>query len=199
MTSDRSLLHLERAAYRASYGDGIIDLFVGLSIAWIGTAWIWLSDLAGVAGVFPAVFLTAVLAIRKRLVESRAGYVKWSPPRLRWERRNIMLVFAGGVAMFLLGIAAFVASADGSSLFDSVGPAILAWLLALMAFGLAFVMSAWRMLGYAAVLVVSGAMAAAAGANPGWPLLASGAAITVVGGVMLARFLRENPRIEADA
>ena len=38
---------LEQAAYRTSYSDGIVDVFVGLSLVWIGVAWIWLDDLAG--------------------------------------------------------------------------------------------------------------------------------------------------------
>jgi hypothetical protein len=35
-----------------------LDIFVGLSLAWIGAVWIWFSDYAGLAGVLPAVFVS---------------------------------------------------------------------------------------------------------------------------------------------
>ena len=186
---------MEQEAYRASSRDGVIDLFCGLSLVWIGAAWIWIPSIAGLAGVLPAIFVTGVLASRKRLVEERAGYVKWLAPRRQWERRNLTLALAAGVFMFLLGIGAFLVVADGSTgLFDSVGPAILAWLLALMTLGLAFILSAPRMLLYGATLAVSGGFAAAVDANPGLPLLISGVMITLVGALLLRTFLTENPK-----
>ena len=190
---------LERSAYRASYTDGIIDLFVGLSLVWIGVAWIWLPDFAGLAGVLPAIFITPLLSARKQIVEKRAGYVKWSAPRRRWERRNLMAALLGGTALFLTGVGVFVAVNGSGSIdfMDAIGPGLLAFLLALMAIVLAFLMDAPRMFAYAAALVVAGVGASAADANPGWPLLAAGAFVTVIGGVMLARFLNANPVVEA--
>ena len=190
---------LERDAYRASYTDGIIDLFVGLSLVWIGVAWIWLPDFAGLAGVFPAIFVTPLLSARKQIVEKRAGYVKWSAPRRTWERRNLMAALLGGTALFLTGVGVFVAVNGSGSIdfMDAIGPGLLAFLLALMAIVLAFLLDAPRMFAYAAALVVAGAVASAADANPGWPLLAAGAFVTAIGGVMLARFLNTNPMVEA--
>ena len=197
MTNENMLSNIEREAYHASSRDGVIDLFAGVSLVWIGAAWIWLPGIAGLAGVFPAIFVASIWAGRKRLIEERAGYVRWSAPRRRWERRNSMLVLAAGVAMFLFGIGAFMAFDDGPTrLFDSIGPAILAWLLALMAIGLAFMLSAPRMLLYGAALAISGAIAAAIDANPGLPLLISGAVAAVAGGVLLRKFLADNPRVQ---
>jgi len=192
--TDKTLQALERDAYRESYSDGIIDLFFGLSLVWIGAAWIWLPDFAGLAGVITAVFVTAVLAWRKKVVESRAGYVQWSGPRRRWEQRNFVAVFLAGVVLFLLAIGTFVAFEGAEASFDKVGPAILAWLLALLATGLAFIMDAKRLLMYALALLVSGAIAAATDSNPGWPLLASGVAITISGTAMLTMYRRRYPQ-----
>ena len=50
MDASQDLKTLERQAYLETYSDGTIDLFVGLSLTWIGAAWIWLPDLAGIAG-----------------------------------------------------------------------------------------------------------------------------------------------------
>lgn len=199
LTTTPNLDTLERGAYRASYSDGIIDLFVGLSLVWIGAAWIWLPDFAALAGVLPAIFVTPLLNARKQIVEKRAGYVKWSGPRRSWERRNLTVALLGGVALLLVGAGVFVA-ANGSGTTDfmgAIGPGLPAFLLALMAIVLAFLLDAPRMLTYAVALVIAGVVAAATDANPGWPLLAAGAFVTAVGGLMLARFLNANPVTEA--
>jgi hypothetical protein len=187
---------LEQAAYRTSYSDGIVDVFVGLSLVWIGVAWIWLDDLAGVAGILPAVMVAAVLEGRKRIVQSRVGYVKWREPRRRWERRNVVVVLGAGIALFGLGIVAFLIAdsrSDGAGILGPLGPGLLAFLLALLALGLGFLMSTGRMFAYAASLALGGLIAAGMDANPGAPLLAAGLVIAVTGAVLLIGFLRGTP------
>lgn len=198
--SDRSVLKsLESDAYRRAYSDGIIDLFVGISLLWIGLAWIWLPDFAGLAGVLPAVFVPVAMATRKRVVEGRVGYVKWSEPRRNKERRNLIGLLGAGVLLFLAGIAAFL-FVDGSlvseDVLESVMPGLLAWLLAILALGLAYAMEAWRFVAYAIALGIAGVVTAMQQANPGWPMLASGVVITITGLIMLIGFLRANPHPE---
>ena len=168
MTDDQELQRLEREAYQHSFSDGVIDIFVGASLVWIGAVWIWLPDFAGLAGVLPAVFIATMLQARKRFLEPRIGYVRWAPPRRQWEQRNLAGLFAAGLGLFLLGIATFVlitrTSAEGEVV-SALAPGLLAWLLALVAVGLTFLMRVWRMVGYAAVLAVSGMIAAWTQAN----------------------------------
>ncbi len=200
MSESKEIETLERTAYRQSYSDGTVDIFVGLSLAWIGAAWIWLPDLAGIAGVLPAVLVTAMLEGRKKLVESRVGYVKWREPRRRWERRNLVVVLSAGGAPFAKGAAPGVFAGsrpDGSGILGPLGPGILAWLLALLAIGLAFLMSTGRMLVYAAALTLGGVIAAWTDANPGWPLLPAGIVIGATGTAMLISFLRATRPVEA--
>jgi hypothetical protein len=40
MTGNQDLQKLERRTYRGFYSDGIIDIYVGISLLWIGVAWI---------------------------------------------------------------------------------------------------------------------------------------------------------------
>ncbi len=199
MNDNKDLETLERGAYRESYSDGIIDIFVGVSLVWLGVAFIWLRDYAGLAGILPAVFITPVLAGRKRFVESRGGYVKWSQTRRKWERRNLAVALSAGVVLLMIGVGVFVvvtqSSVDTNAL-GVLGPGLMAWLLALGALVLGFLMATWRMFAYAAVLAVGGVLTVWADARPGWPLLAAGIVVTVTGTVMLARFLRHNPVIE---
>jgi hypothetical protein len=197
MTDTPDLKKLEQQAYGATYSDGVIDIFAGLSLAWIGTAWIWLPGFAGLAGVLPAVFVSTLLVARKRFVEARAGYVKFAEPRRRWERRNYLATLIGGATLLSLGVGVFLAVTSGNGDINwSVGPGLLAWLLALIAMVLGFLVAAPRMFGYAAVLAVAGVFAAMADAGPGWPLLVSGLVVLSVGSVMLKRFVGRYPRVE---
>ena len=37
---------IERTAYRSRWDDGLFDVFVGLSLLWIGAAWLWFDAMA---------------------------------------------------------------------------------------------------------------------------------------------------------
>jgi hypothetical protein len=54
----------------------------------------------------------------------------------------------------------------------------------------------WRMLVYALVLALAGIAVVVAGANPGWALLAGGATATIVGVVLLFRFVGRYPVVD---
>lgn len=194
-----SLQSMERTAYRRAYSDGIIEVFAGLSLIWIGSVWILMPDFGGLAGVLPAVFVPLLIQIRKSLVEDRLGYVRWSEPRRNRERRNLMALAAAGLFLFFAGIVAFIV-VDGSvvddELLDVVMPGLLAWLLALAALGVAFLLATWRFLLYAVVLATAGLVTGLQGANPGWPLLSTGILIAATGSVLLIQFIRKNPRQE---
>ncbi len=137
-----------------------------------------------------------MLGARKRLLESRLGYVKWSEPRRRWERQNLLGLLGAGTAIFLIGIAAFLVVSDGPS-FPLVWVAALpAALLALVAIGLGAVMRVGRMVAYGCVLIAAAAVTVEWELNPGWPLFVSGLAITAMGGALLVRFLSRNPLVD---
>jgi hypothetical protein len=176
METDQELQTLERRAYLASYSDGIVDLFVGLSLLWIGVAWIWLPGMAGLAGVLPAVFISVMLTARKRLLESRLGYVKWSESRRRWESRNLAAILAAGVLIFVVGVVVYVLVTQGST--DTRGLSDL-------------------VPGLPALLATAGVITVLAERDPGWPLFAAGIVVTVWGMVMVARFVRRYPAVES--
>lgn len=196
MAGDQDLQNLERRTYRDFYSDGIIDIYVGISLLWIGVAWIWLPDMAGLAGVFPAIFIAPMLVGRKRFLEQRIGYVKWTEARRQWEHRNLVAALIAGTVFLLLGLGVFMLASDSAAdrdVLGTVAPGLIAWLLAALAIGLAFLMSARRMLLYGAVLVAGGIWTAQADASPGWPLLVAGSLIATTGAAMLIGFVRRNP------
>ncbi len=196
MDEQAHLATMEQEAYRASWSDGLVDVYLGLSLLWVGAMWTWPNELSGIAGIVPAIMVAPFLAARRRFMEARLGYVRWQMPRRRWERRNLWLLLGVGTGMFVLMIAAFgFLWSDVSVGSPSLAPGILAWLLALLTVGVAVLIAAARMLLYAAVLAVGGLVAVALGAEPGWPMLGCGLVATVVGGVMLRRFMQHYPVI----
>ena len=199
MTGNQDLQNLERRTYRGFYSDGIIDIYVGISLLWIGVAWIWLPDIAGLAGVLPAIFITPMLAGRKRFLEQRIGYVKWTEPRRQWEHRNLVAALIAGTAFMLLGVGVYTFASDSAAnrdILGNVAPGLIAWLLGAVTIDLAVLMSARRMLAYAGVLVAGGIWTAQANASPGWPLLPAGILITATGTAMLIGFIRNNPVVD---
>jgi hypothetical protein len=132
-----------------------------------------------------------MLALRTRIVEPRAGYVRWAPARRQRQARSLLAVAAFGLG--LLAVTGAVVALGSTWIADSTVTAeagLLAWLLALAALALFVVMQTWRMVAYAAVLAAGGVVAALADLDPGWPLLASGIVVLAVAGGLLTRFLR---------
>lgn len=197
MNAHADLGSMEREAYRAYWSDGIVDLYLAASLLFIGAMWTWVNDLSGIAGILPAVFVAPMLAARKRFVEARLGHVEWRPDRRRWERRNLLVLLAAGMGLLLLGVAGYLIVAPARSDSPQLAPGILAWLLTLLALGLATLLDARRMLLYAAVLASGGALVVLLQAEPGWPMLACGAVATIIGLAMLRRFVERYPVIEA--
>jgi hypothetical protein len=199
MSIPESLQSMEKAAYRRAYSDGIIDLFVGLSLLFIGAVWIWLPDYSGLAGILPAVFTPVAITARKQYVEKRLGYVRWSEPRRNRERRNLIAAVAVGVLLFVAAVGVF--AIDRTSIDESVltliAPGLVAWLLALLTLAVAVMIDAWRFALYGAVLAVVGLFTALQDANPGWPMLAAGAVTVVAGSALLIAFTRTNPSGES--
>jgi len=194
--NDTNLEDLEREAYQDSFSDGLIDLFIGLGLAVIGITWLWLEPVAGLAGVFAAVVAWALVPIRRRIVEPRVGYVTWTAPRLKWERKQLRLLFGLGTVALLsgVGLVLSIVNGDGVTSGDrNVVAGLPAVLLSIGAFVIAAASGFKRLWGYGTVLVSAATVTILIEAGPGGSLLAAGAAIGVVGGVLLSRFLRANP------
>ena len=98
--------------------------------------------------------------------------------------------------MLLMGVLGFLV-VEGSlvdkTMLDLLVSGLLAWLLALLALGLAVLLEAWRFVFYGLTLAAGGLATALLEANPGWPLLGSGVVIAITGLVMLILFVRSHP------
>jgi hypothetical protein len=193
MTKDR-LAELEDTTYFARFDDGLLDLYIGASLLWMGAAWMWFEDLAAFAGFMPALLATPFAGWRSRFLRERGGYVRFTEARRRWERRNLA-VFVGiglavaGAVVLLLGT---VAGTDRDPA-QWLAPGIIALIVAAMVGMVAAVSRVPRLAWYSLLLVVGGLGAAALDTNPGAPLLLAGLVITSWATLLVRRYLKAHP------
>ncbi len=193
---------LEATAYRESFSDGLVDVFVGLGLLWIGATWFLLDALVPLAVAGPPLIAVALFPVRQRILEPRVGYVRWTAPRRSWERRQMARFLFAGTLVF--GVAAALVSfaiADGGVLPEvrAFAPGLPAVLVAVPAVAVAVTTGLFRVWPYLLILVVAAGVTVAYALEPGWPLVVTGLALLLGGAWLFARFLRSNPRQASDA
>jgi hypothetical protein len=195
MARPPELKELEQRAYSATHSDGVLDIFIGLSLAWIGAAWIAFPDYLSGAVALVAVSISPVMKRRRAFVEARTGYVKFVEARRLRERRTYLaaaFLFAGFMLM-----ARPLGSLQSGDINWPVGPdSLVTWLLALIAVVLGVIVGGNRLFAYAATLTATGVIAVMVDTRFGWPLLVSGVVILVVGWVLRRQFANRHPRLE---
>lgn len=184
--------------FQATWQDGSIDLAAGLAV--VAIALFWFADLFAFAPIAPALAVPLWMAFRQVVVEPRLGRVTFDAARRRRTRRGHVVLLAVGVAVFLVAVLLYLGvTRDGSDeLLRSLVPALPAALLGLGAGLAALLFGMGRLALYGAGFVVAGLAVAALGLEPGWALLAGGLVPTLVGTALLARFLRDFPRLSGD-
>jgi MFS family permease len=186
----------ESEAYRDSFSDGLVDLFVGLGLLSIGVLWLWAPAVAGLAGVLAAVVAGVLVPIRSRIVEPRVGHVTWTAPRLKWERKQYWRMFGLGSVALILGVGLVLSVVRGDVVTGedpNVVAALPAVLFAIGAFVLAAASGIKRLWGYGAVLLIAAVATLFVETGPGGSLLVAGVVIATVGVVLFSRFLNTHP------
>lgn len=196
--SDVNLERLEERAWRDSFSDGLIDLYFGLSLVWIGAAWLWFESIAALAPILPAALAPVLIPVRARIVEPRFGYVRWAAPRRAWERNQLLGLLGLGLGALVLVALAAAIVVGGLDVPDSwaLEAGLLAILVLIPVVVLAVVTGIHRLWAYAAALLIGAVLTVMVDAEPGWPLLAAGVVATVTGTVLFVRFLRTYPARE---
>lgn len=197
--TDINLESVERKSYRSMFDDGLLDLFVGISLLFLGL--MWLTENAALGGLMPALLIPIWPIARKRFVEPRSGYVRLAEPRRKKIRRGIAGSIALGLLALLLGVAAYIGLTSDSSpaeaILDSLGSGIPALLLALMAIAAARMFDLPRFFVYAAGLLTLGLLGVLFDLEPAWSILGSAILVTATAVVLMARFAR-NSHLIAD-
>lgn len=187
----------EKGLYRASFDDGLLDLFCGAVLTLMGVAWIF--DIVALGPLAPAILIPFWPLARRRITEPRTGFVRPHPERTAREKRKHLGFFALGCGFLIAGIVVYFATRGGDhrswahlvrglpGLLLAVGTAI-----AGLAFGLT------RFLAYAVLLVAGGAVAIHQTLDPGWSIVGGGVAITLAGAFLLSRFVARHTVVSGD-
>lgn len=187
---------LEQKVYASRWDDGLLDLFVGVSVLGIGVLWM-IPRMAGFGGILPVLLIPFWPLARKRITEPRAGFVEFTDERRGRERRGMRTMTVLGIGAFLLGVAAyFVAGVDGmmtKEWFRLAIPALPGVLIGLGAVAAGLMFQLDRFLSYGLLFTGLAAFLTFFGAEPGVYLAIGGGIVTVLGAVRLARFLRRYP------
>ena len=193
MTKD-PLTQLESSTYFARFEDGLLDLFIGASLLWLGAAWLWFEELAAFAGFLPALLATPFASWRGRFLRSRSGYVRFSVQRRGWERRNLAIFLGVGAAMTgILLVLGVVYGGSGQDVVQWLAPGVIALIVAALVGLLAAVSRLPRLAWYTLLLLLGALGAAALDTNPGAPLLLAGLVMSGWAAVLVSRYLRAHP------
>ena len=195
MSKPVDLKHLERQAYLAYHGDGIIDLFIGFVIIWVTILLAIIPEMfIFLVGTFAAL-LPCYTSAKKSFTVPRIGYVEFSASR-SWDTKflllaiNALLVFAVfvGMATWLLPpVTIFIVT----NYLIITGTALAA------IFGLTgFVTDINRFYGYGLVVFVGFILTHLFTLSFVTPLFVLSIVMIVHGSILLLRFIKKYPKIE---
>ena len=193
----REMGGIENRVYRAYWNDGLLDVFAAVGVLLIGIAWTF--DFVVGGAITPALLVPLWGPFRQRFVEPRLGMVEFSEKRERTNRDRLLLVILLGIGAFALVVSLYGLrdrlALDPAVSFIAGLPALL---LAIPAALTAILVSTSRFLVYAALLIISGGVGAMSGLEPGPILVSAGIPILLIAGIVLLRFVHNNPVVNED-
>lgn len=182
----------ERDLFRSFWDDGLLDILGGMALLLTGLG--WESQLGPLAVVQAPLWIVLWTPLRRRLVEPRAGFVRFALERRRRNTIRLSWTVALGLGLFaLVAVAALVARERGSLPTAQQAVDGLPALLVALAAGLAgFLTGAKRFHAYGLGLVAGAAVTMVFPLGPAAPLVMVGMAAVATGLFLLTRFVRDS-------
>ena len=182
----------ERDLFRSFWDDGLLDLLCGAALLLTGLG--WQSEVGPLAVLQAPLWIVLWVPLRRRLVEPRAGYVRFSLARRKRTTHGLRWTLALGLGLFaLVAVAALVVHGRGAipSLHQWVDalPAVLVAVAAALA---ALLTGAPRFYAYGLALLADGIIAALFDLGPAFPLVGVALVVLTAGALLLARFVHDS-------
>ncbi len=191
---------LEEHTYRTTQQDGLIDLLAGLGL--LGFAVGVLLELPMLTILAPALLATMWKPLRDKIATRHVGYVRFSEPRRKRERRGLWTLHWALVGTALAGVAVWlVFDRGGDSMRETLiglGLAPFALMVALFLGVAGLALRAPWFMGYALLAVIAAALVPF-GVPAEYGLAVVGAVITLAGFARLIRFMRRYPPRQVEA
>jgi hypothetical protein len=186
---------IEDRAYGTRSNNGLLDIVIGLGLLGYGL----LADIG--AYLVPSYALVIALLLQKFVVTPRVGRVRFAEDRRIRERKGIVLIVLLVLIPIPLGLMLFFADKlEGWAAFVSTNTVlILGLFVALGMFAAGWSKSAARFYIYGIMAVLNFGGAQLFAQPHTWPMMSTGAIITVVGIVLITRFILANPVQKAEA
>lgn len=182
----------ESILFQSFWDDGLLDLLAGLALLLAGLG--WQTRLGALAVMQAPLWVALWLPLRRTLVDSRAGYVKFSLQRRRSNARSLAVALLLGLACLAL-IALGLAWLPGQQV-EAGRWAPVAGLPALIVAGgtavAAVLTGAKRFYLYGLLIIALAVITVAFAWEPGWPIAGGGGVMTACGAWLLFRFLRDS-------
>ncbi len=188
---------MERRA-AACYEDGLFDIGMGLGLLFVGFAMIF--DLGALAVIYPALIFPVAKSAKRGVTAPRMHHLDFMPePGDDSRRIRSRVVLAAALAVLLaIGVLAFLMSqrmpAHISHGVRANALVIFGCMLAALFGSVAWMASASRLRGYAAVALLVFVCGYWFNLKVSWYLMVIGAFVGSYGAVVLSRFVRDYPR-----
>jgi hypothetical protein len=195
MSKPVDLKRIERQAYLAYHGDGIIDLFIGFVIIWSAILLTIYPDMfIFLVGSFVAL-LPTYASVKKSFTVPRMGYVEFSASRQGKAMFLILIINGLVVVGVFIGFGAWLVPAVTSFLviyYLIVIGTVLATIFCLAG----FITDINRFYGYGLVVFIGFVLTHLFNLSFALPLIALSIVMIVSGCILLYRFTKRYPKVE---
>jgi hypothetical protein len=194
MLSETELKDAERKNYLSYFEDGIVDIISGLPVLTFGLAMIFGANLLFIFTWMPILLYWPV---KQMITLPRMGYVKFNPERRRKISKNFILMVIAGTLFLLLGFVVtlgFEGQILNLETFMKTYSLLILGAVMASAFALISILFELRRFMVYALLVFSAWLAPFLfQINEGIPVAFAGGLISLIGVMILVRFLNRYP------
>ena len=197
MTHDMDLKTLERTAYLSYHRDGIPDIILGICLILFGIE--MAMEMFVFTVFFPLFIIGTGYYARKLITVPRLGFARFSDTRKRIERRKTVFMASFGGMVFGAFCAIYFIRGGTFAILQTYPLLILAIIWGIFPVFGGLLLGAKRMYAYAVLIAVVFVPGQALYSYEPGRVIIAGAAVFAAGMLVLARFMRKNPRAEGDA
>jgi hypothetical protein len=198
MHTQSDLHEAERGLYLSYFDDGVADVLAGLPVILFGLGMIFDTPIFFILTFLP---ITIYLPLKQAIMRPRTGYVKFTLERRQKISSGMILMMMAGTLTFLLGIGAFLGF-EGlvlgiKTLMLEYSLLVIGAVMAAPYVMISILFGLKRFAGYAALILMGWVAAYYLVPFEGLPIAAVGGMISLIGLIILVRFLSRVPRLEA--
>jgi hypothetical protein len=190
-----NLQEIERKVYLSYQNDGVWDIFLGLFFLVEGILFVF--DAAMFMGIFPAVMIPVAVMIRKSFTTPRIGYAEFSPVRKLKEKKSritLSVLLSMTMILGLVAFWAFTGNSEWQTWVKKLGIIPFGFVIAVVLGAAGLMFGLKRFVYYAIFILMVFVFGHLLNLRIRVYFIFMGVIFSVIGVVMLARFLQRYPK-----